>query len=175
MERMPEIETAADLLLRELLEQRMDDAAGNFSRQQLIWQQAFQGKVAELLTERDEETENIIISYLYSSTVTGSNDFQMALYGQEIHVDINPPCVYYQPEFLFIGIEADIERIKDFLFRRFIRLSAAETEEIRRQYLIMVYQAAKGFFRRMLPDDHQANLAVWFGGYMDDGELIGTV
>ncbi|MDR2889265.1 MAG: hypothetical protein LBV33_05430 [Lachnospiraceae bacterium] len=175
MERLLEIRESCETFMQELLEQRLAEAEHNFRRQQLIWQQVFWDKLDELLEHRDETTENVVISLLHSSSVSGSNAFHIALYDDEIYIEPDPPCVYYVPEFLFVEIEEDMEQIRNHIAFDYISLTDSEMQEMKRQYLQMVYESAEDFFRLMLPDSKEEGLTVYFGRYMKQVRSIGEI
>ena len=87
------------------------------------------------------KTEGIVsISYLRSSIVTGSHEFYIAYYKDELFVEEEPEAVYLGMEQLFQGTESDCVEIFQILGKKFIRFLASEKEEIRRWYIWLLYE-----------------------------------
>lgn len=175
MERMTEIRETSAAFLGELLEARIKRAEKSYDRQCQWWEQIFRSQLAGLMEQRPEDTVNLVISCLASSIVTGSNLYQLAWHDQDMYVEALPPCLYYRPEFLFDGIGEDIDSIREFLQKHFIRLTDYEAEEMRRHYMMKLYLVAKKFFVRLLPDTSDGNISVWFGEYMKSVSYIGSI
>lgn len=173
MNRIKEILDKSETLLEHMLERRKLQAEQIFTEKYRVWKYKFKNETDFFMQNKEEDKNNLVISCLNSSIITGKNAYQIAWYNEEIYVDPYPPCTYYAPEFLFYEIQRDIEEIKRFLNQNFIRVMDYEMEEVRRKYMKNVYFLGKDFMVSLIRENGKQNIKIWFGEYMKDVECIG--
>lgn len=175
MNRFQEIKNESEAYMTELLEQKKEKIRKSYSSNERAWKFTFRAVLKECIKQKREDTNQLLITFLRSSILTGSNAFVLAWYDEALYVDPFAPCMDYVPSFLYEGIKEDEEKLKAFLRKKFVQLMEYETEEIRREYRIRLGLAAKEFFALLLPDQEGGNINVWFGEYMKHAEIIGRI
>lgn len=173
MNRIKEILDKSETLLEHMLERRKLQAGRIFTEKYRVWKYKFKNETDFFMQNKEDDKNNLVISCLNSSIITGKNAYQIAWYNEEIYVDPYPPCTYYAPEFLFYEIQRDIEEIKRFLNQNFIRVMDYEMEEVRRKYMKKIYFLGKDFMVSLIRENGKQNIKIWFGEYMKDVECIG--
>lgn len=123
-----------------------------------------------------ESLGSLMISYLKSSYITGSHEFHIAFYTGELFVEEEPDCIYFSMRSLFKMVEEDFEKMDKELAREFFRLIAAEKEEIHRWYMEQLYRGFGTILRPVLENMvAERGKKVYFGGFMDEFELLGEI
>ena len=88
----------------------------------------------------------VSVSYLLSSTITKSYEFQLSLMSEQYFLDPVESCVYWSPHWLF----ADIDKEWDILFskvrKEIIRLHHYELDRIWRSYICGFYYGLTALF-----------------------------
>lgn len=122
---------------------------------------------------RDKGEGKLVISYLRSSYLLGNFDFYIAYYEGEIFVKEEPDCIFFNMQSGFSGINEDMQEMDKSLHSKFIRISQGEKEEIQKWYIEQVYKKfiyiVKAAVERI---DGDKKIEVYYGGYMDEVELI---
>jgi len=123
----------------------------------------------------EKEKCSTVISFLRSSYITRSHKFKIAVYSGEPFVELNPS--YENDASLAVFFEAATEQdIQDLIKKvgeKYIRITAAEKEEIRRAYMEKLYRGSIIVFQALMKDDTvqmHTDIKVYFGEEM--GELI---
>lgn len=175
MGRIAEMKESSGRYLDGLLENRVAWAWACFNGEKRVFMYRFRNEMAALLERKKENEDNLVISILYSSMVTGSNAYRIAWYDENIFLEENPACIFYSPEFLFRNLEEDVTDIKRYLHKNYIRLMNYEVEEIRRVYTGRLYREGKPFFAEMVKGMGNGSIKVWFGEHMKSLDFIGKV
>jgi len=175
MDRLKDMKELSGDFLDSLLQNRVAVAWTCFNREKRAFTHQFQNETAVLMEKKKENEDNLVISVLYSSMVTGSNAYRIAWYDENIYLEENPACIFYSPEFLFRDLEGDVLEIKKYLHKNYVRLMDHEVEEIRRNYMGRLYHEGKPFFAELLNGIGTGSVNVWFGEYMKSADLIGRV
>lgn len=93
-----------------------------------------------------EAVQYVAVSYLLSSTITKSYEFQLSLMSEQYFLDPIESCVYWSPRWLF----ADVDKDWDVLFNRvrkdIIRLHPYELDQIWRSYICSFYYGLTALF-----------------------------
>ncbi|MDE6951980.1 MAG: hypothetical protein K2P64_13855 [Lachnospiraceae bacterium] len=115
----------------------------------------------------------IVISYLYSSVITGSHEFFIAIYSGAPFVEEEPDGVYYSLNFCMQEAEEDVWLMNRVLKEKFVRVLNSEKEIIRRWYILQVYGKLAVIFKLILKDiKEESGIDIYFGSYMGETELI---
>ncbi len=175
MNRIADMKEASGEFLARLLKNRVTDARACFDREKRAFIYKFRNEIETLMGEKKEGENNLVISVLYSSLVTGSNVYRISWYDENIYLEGSPASIYYSPEFLFRNLEEDVEKIRNHLRKSYIRLMEYEVEEVRRDYEGKLYHEGRPFFAEMINGIGYGNINVWFGEYMNYVVFIGKV
>lgn len=174
LDRMDEMETFLSEKLRTLTEKRVELLIKNYQKQD----KKICNTVSDILRGLANSRQGyLIISYLRSSIVTGSNEFLFAFYSDEPYVEEEPDKVIWQMDDLFRDTEDDMIEVDKMLRERFIRILSSEIETIRRSYMIKLYEKCKKLFQQIVENiEDKEGIKVYYGEYM--GEMpteIGVV
>ncbi len=124
----------------------------------------------------------VAISPLSSGVITGSYEFQTALFDGEPYVEENPLCFYWTPEFIYRDIGADMQDFRDMVSGDVIRLREDEVEEMRRKYVFCHAYASMFFLDRIFKEIKKlpfwqrtagTDVKVLYGTYMEKMVEIG--
>ena len=124
-----------------------------------------------------EEEVCLVITYLRSSAITGKHIFKIALYKKTPfnheaiwHRFINLSSLY-QPD-----SDLDEQLIKT-IKNKFIRTATYELEEIRRYYVISLYQQSQFLFKPYLAKtgENQDSIPVYYGEELGETQVIGVM
>lgn len=118
-----------------------------------------------------EDTGVFVLSYLRTSCITGSHEFLLSYYEEEPFIEEQPQEITVNMSPLFAGVEEDFEILNQYLSGNFIRIFPYEKEEIRRWYLLELYQNMGDIVTEIIeriPTGQERIL--YFGGYME-GDL----
>ena len=173
MDRLKSMKELSADFLDSLLENRVAGAWSCFNREKRAFTHRFQNETKVLMDKKKENETNLVISVLYSSMVTGSNDYRIACYDENIYLEENPACIFYSPEFLFRDLEEDVSEIKKHLHKNYVRLMDHEAEEIRRSYMGRLYHEGKPFFAELVKGMGEGSISIWFGEYMKSADFMG--
>lgn len=118
----------------------------------------------------------IVISYARSSYITQSSLFLISYYVKEPFLEEEPDCFYYDMGPFFEGMEDDWLALNHKLEEKFVRIFSSEKEEVRRWYMGQIYINCSHVFRAVIDDmKAEKNKDIFYGGYMEDLELIGRI
>lgn len=93
--------------------------------------------------ERGKKKINYLcINILYSSILTGENDFLFSLKDKSLYLDKVETQIYWSPKFVFENIEKDMVDLTKSLKRKFSRVSEFELSEVRYNYVLLHYEIA---------------------------------
>ena len=169
----PCYQNAASLALAAFTEQQ-EEILGGLSRRV--------SGLVETVRQQQERGEKkalryLVVSSLFSSTVTRSYEYEFALYDSELYLDPTESCFYWAPEFLFRQVEQDMACFAEQAGRELVRIRAFELEEVRRMYVNGFHPAAGLFLQQVLPNILEQNglfslsleqeFSVHFGIYME--------
>lgn len=136
------------------------------------------GKLTDTLNELvlNKETGVLTISYLRSSYISGSHEFLITYYAGEVFVEEEPDCIFMDMCVLFENAEEDVHELNRKLEKGFIRVLPAEKEEVRRWYMEQLYLSFGTVLRNVWKVvSTEVGTSVYFGGFIDELELIGKV
>lgn len=122
-------------------------------------------------------------SFLLSSTITESWDFQLSLLDNQQFLDPVESCVYWRPSWLIPALENDKNILLSEMKKRIIRLHSYEIDPIWRAYVCGFYYAIVGdFFAKHLKKTakkagfdilaKEDEVELIFGGFMDRTAII---
>lgn len=89
----------------------------------------------------------LIISYLHSSLLIRSYEYEFSLCNELLFTDRNMVTVYWYPEFLYQYARDQEEFLQKELQKKFIRIKKYETETLRRDLFSSYWSIAKGYFK----------------------------
>lgn len=89
--------------------------------------------------QKKKQVQHIVISILYSSSLTGSYELQIAFWNDRIYVEDNPVYEYWAPTFIFEQIEDDMQFFKKKIIAEVPRIKEYELESIRNAYILNHY------------------------------------
>lgn len=137
-------------------------------------QSDIENALSELTSDKTEGC--LVISFLRSSYILGNHEFYIAYYEGEPFVEEEPACIYFSMKEALNGIEEDLHEINELLHQNFIRVFAGEKEEIRRWYMERVYMAMESIMKMAVEMMQKGRrIAVYYGGYMEEIEAIGSI
>lgn len=131
-------------------------------------------KVIKIIQEtviRNPDT-HVVITFLRSSTVTGSHEFKLSVYNDEAFVDKPIYQAFLDIKSLFAEAPNYAERIIKKLSPPFVHILPSEKEEIKRVFITKLYQQSYHFFeqivKEMMIDDqqHDQQMNIYFSGVM---------
>ena len=118
----------------------------------------------------------LVIAYLRSSYIVNSYEFYIAYYKGEVFVEEEPACIYFSMRPLFFEVEKDIKEIIEYLHGKFIRVLSAEKEEICWWYIEHIYSRFIYVMESAVNCiEIRAGIDIFYGGYMDNLELVGMI
>ncbi len=172
LERVVKMEEAIAENLSALLEKRILKIVDNYQKENEEGR-----KIPDILRALTNSREgSLIIGYLRSSIVSESHAFYFGFYTNELFVEENPDYVMVKLPAFFDGIEEDIIEIEKLLEKNFIRIFTSEIEEIRRHYMVKIYERCGMLFEHVLEDESneiKEGIKVFYGEYM--GEKVTQV
>ena len=125
---------------------------------------------------------HIVVSILYSSSLTKSYELQIAFLDNRIYLDDVPVYEYWAPEFIFKNIEDDLQFLKKMASADMPRIKEYEMEPIRFKYvhnhyfmvLLLIKQVIPGIIEKLFiqHDIMENKIMVSFGRYMEKGVLL---
>lgn len=165
MERIEEMK----VFIRDLLESSIKKRIQQAIQRSLGDQKGIEGLKSAMQSLVDDRKGCLCISYLRSSYITGTDDFEIAFYEGTPFIESGPECFYYRPVHAFTGIEEDLQSLGAQLRKGFIRIISGETEEIRRYYMERLYEQCGDVFLSIMKDWEWEDIEIYYGEYM--GEL----
>lgn len=125
---------------------------------------------------------HIVVSILYSSSLTKSYELQIAFLDNRIYLDDVPVYEYWVPEFIFKNIEDDLQFLKKMASADIPRIKEYEMEPIRYTYVLNHYFLVLLYIKQVIPGiieklsvQHnvmEKKIMVSFGRYMEKGVLL---
>lgn len=171
MERFQEMIESVEALLTKIIEEKILHIIDEYKSDKSFVEELYM-RMKELTTD----TEGCLcISYLRSSYITGSNDFQVAYYSEDLFVEEYPECFYYRVSISPQDTKNDIQYLRTHLQKQFIRITYGEMEELRRYYMENLYQRCGNIFNLVLDEHEKGKTAVYFGEYMGEVMQIGKI
>ncbi len=171
------LDVMKDFLLEEincLKEKRLRNITKQFLDNEKNLKDNLQNALKELALEEEEGV--LTISYLRAGYIINNYEFHIAFYTGDPFVEEEPKCVYFSMKSLFQTMEKDFKEMDRILEKNFLRSTAAEKEEIHRWYVWQIYNGfgavLKLFFKNI---EEEQGKKVYFGGFMDQLELIGRI
>lgn len=168
MRRLEQIKKENELLLKKIVSERICQIVENVYRDTKIGQ-GLKDRIESLRRDREGY---IYISYLRSSFITRSNEFEILFCNGQPFVEENDESFYYSLNLLFGDIETDLKMLEFQLKKGFIRITSGEIEEIRRLYMEWLFKDCKYVFIAMLKGWEQKKIKVYYGEYMGEFENI---
>lgn len=127
----------------------------------------------------EKQAEVLVISWLRSSYVTGSNKFKLACYETEPFVEEEPVCRFYGISAFFKFVDDDIQSFRQHLEKQYIRILKSEMEEIRRTYMERLYRKCMLFFQMAVDawkvQSEVTGIKVFYGEEMGELMQIGNL
>jgi hypothetical protein len=123
-------------------------------------------------------------SYLLSAALMKELRLRIDLYDSRHYADMTDVGGYWDYQELFPYIDDDMAKLKGELEKQFRRVRDYEIFDIRNYYHVAVFAligeilkdiVAKDAFAESLTGAYEAEVAVLFGAYLDQSELIATV
>ena len=139
-------------------------------------------KIEEVLTLQSylihshQEYEKLTISYLRSSYITGSHIFFITCQKEILFLEENPPEKELDFSMLFTEVEKDMDKLETELNQKFIRVSDAEKETIRRWYMDLLYVHLGEILEASIrKNEYLTEIPLLYGGYMEEQKQIGWI
>ena len=170
MERIPEI--------LEHLEEEVKQAQRHWEQQvQYIETTIIKARLKEVKTKIEFNSEGIIITYLRSSYITESHRFKLAIYTEEPFVDDPIYHTYLNMSVLYQETNQQLEAFTKKLNPKFYRILPYEVEEIRRHYILQLYQNSHLFLEQALEGmtNEDPTIPIYFGEEMGSLQKIGAI
>lgn len=154
MERAEQISTVAEQILMELAQHNYEKICEHYNADKDAILSDFYDAIHGLITLTKEHQNSlgkaavqyVSTSYLLSSTITKSYEFQISLMSEQYFLDPIESCVYWSPHWLL----ADVEKDWDVLFSRaqkeIIRLHPYELDRTWRSYICSFYYGLTALF-----------------------------
>lgn len=137
---------------------------------------------AAVCSDMGKKVNYIILSILFSSSLTKSYEIQIGFYDDRLQLDDAPVCEYWSPAFIFEFIEEDMEFFKRMAARKIPRIKEYELEGIRNTYIWNHYFLVMLLLRELIPAPVEEicqkfnvldeKVKVILGRYMEKGILI---
>jgi len=109
----------------------------------------------------------IVITYLRSSAITESHKFKLAVYQGDPFISDPTYHALLDMKLLFTEVPNDLaEKLIKKLSPTYIQILPSEIEEIRRHFIIKLYQQSYHFFERILTEINDKQTIVYFGEEM---------
>lgn len=193
MDRTKELsETAKEVLTPRYLSNLISIQSYYQTYQGSIFQELIKSLRKLMLTVKEQQNCGVkgtiqyaVISYLYSSIITKSYDFQISFYDDLLYLDPIESCIYWCPNFIFRYIDEDICFLKKALQATFIRIRDYEIDDIRRRYVEEYLTLAASLFQNNIVEILKAcnidelklddEVQILFGGYIDNLLKIGVI
>ena len=127
--------------------------------------------------KEQKAVKNIILSVLYSSSLTKSYELQIAFCDEKMFFDDAPVYEYWTPAFIFDHVEEDIGDFKRTAAAKIPRIKEYELDDVRSTYLWNHYFMVMLLLRELVPaaveevygecNMPDADVVVSFGRYME--------
>lgn len=127
----------------------------------------------------------LMISYLHSSAITKTYEFEISLMNERFFLDSDAYSIYWCPKIFFDFIEEDMEVFAAEARKRWIRIRDYEFDDIRRFYANECNGLAALFFAEKTLQaavdggvkglDCGQELKILYGGYMDKVVALATI
>ena len=167
LERVVQMEESIVENLNDLLEKRILRIVDNYQKENEA-----NKNIPDILRALIYSREgSLIIGFLRSSIVSESYAFYFGFYEDELFVEENPDYIILKLPIFFEGVEEDIIEIEKLLRRKFIRVFSSEIEEIRRHYMIKIFEKCEVLFKYILEEDKigkKEGIQVFYGEYMGE-------
>ncbi len=125
---------------------------------------------------KNKNEGKLVISYLRSSYILSSHEFYVAFYEEEAFVEEEPPCIYFDLNPIFDGVDVDLRKLDQALHENFIRIFAEEKEEIHRWYMEQIYMQFVHIVGAMTEGiTEEGETEIYYGGYMDALEFVSKI
>ena len=122
------------------------------NRNEICWE--FTRKVRRGIQSCQKEqkaVKNIILSVLYSSSLTKSYELQIAFCDERMFFDDTPVYEYWTPAFIFEHVENDITDFKRKAAAKIPRIKEYELDDVRSTYLWNHYFMVMLLLRELVP------------------------
>lgn len=100
--------------------------------------------------QEEGEQEEVLflgISYLHSSLVTGTYEYEINLFNQLLFADEKRKSMYWHLYFLYQNIEEDEAFLQKELRKRFVRVESHEVEVLRRLFISYYWRVGLKYFK----------------------------
>ena len=124
----------------------------------------------------------LAVSHLYSSLITGTGEFILALYDDRLYFDDDPINIYWSPVFLWEQFNRDMEEIERALKGRLTRLKKYELDAVKTEYAERFFEIGHKMFAdytvliiSMMENSSlkiTPGFAVIYGGYLDTATVL---
>lgn len=154
MNRQDEINKAAAQILNERMQDNYLKVSSYYNDHKGSILSDFKQQIISLLNQAkmQQETDGkrpiqyVAASFLLSSTITESFDFQLALMDDLNFLDPIESCIYWSPKWIFSPANDDKKALSSKLKKNFVRLHDFELDSIWRAYICGFYYNLAGLF-----------------------------
>ncbi len=154
MERAEQISTVAEQILMELAQRNYEKICKYYNSNKDAILSDFYDVIHGLITLTKEHQDSlgkaaiqyVSISYLLSSTITKSYEFQISLMSEHYFLDPIESCVYWSPHWLLADVDKDWDMLFSMVRKEIIRLHPYELDRIWRSYICSFYYGLTAFF-----------------------------
>lgn len=154
MNRQDEINKAATQILNERMQDNYLKVSSYYNDHKASILSNFKQQIISLLNQAKMQQETcgkrpiqyVAASFLLSSTITESFDFQLSLMDKLNFLDSIESCIYWSPKWIFSPVNEDKKALSSKLKKEFVRLHDFELDNIWRAYICGFYYNLAGLF-----------------------------
>lgn len=154
MNRQDEINKAAAQILDERMQDNYLKVSSYYNAHKGNILSEFKQQIISLLNQAKMQQEThgkrpiqyVAASFLLSSTITESFDFQLSLMDDLYFLDSIECCIYWSPKWIFSPVNDDKTALYSKLKKDFVRLHDFELDSIWRAYICGFYYNLAGLF-----------------------------
>lgn len=142
-------------------------------------------QILKQIGDRKQVISAIFMCHLISSDYTGSYDSILGLCSPQIYLDEFGSSIYWRPPCLFDSIEKDMEEVKKYLYKSFVRIEEYEFLQIKLKLLHDNRELLKEIIPRLIHKNSEIiinsslrmddELLILHGVYMERLQVIGHV
>lgn len=134
---------------------------------------------------KHDKIKFILFFRLLSSGYTNSGEIAIGMSNAMLYLDDNFSCVYWKPDFVYAGIDKDMEQVRHILCQKFIRLEEYELMHLKQKLLLDDWEVFSKIIGRLagkiteqlinssLPLEDE--LEILYGNYMEQLDTAGKL
>lgn len=154
MERAEQISEVAEQVHMELTQRNYEKICEYYNANKDAIVSDFYDAINRLITLTKEHQNSfckkavqyVAVSYLLSSTITKSYEFQLSLMSEQYFLDPIESCIYWSPHWLFTDVDKDWNMLFSRVRKEIIRLHPYELDRIWRSYICSFYYGLTALF-----------------------------